>query len=274
MGEDLSYRGRFSWSADRYGLTADHVTVGANFNPEIGLVRRSAFRQSSGSARFSPRPGWRGVRKISYEGAVSYLTDMANAPESKSLDASVGLEFDNSDGVSVGVSRDYERLDSRFNLGSGVFVPVGQYTFSHGSASYTLGQQRKISGTMSLGTGEYYDGTLTTIAWSGRVEMSRQLYAEPTVSWNRVRLPEGRADTNLVSSRVTYTITPRMFTSALIQYQSRTHSLTSNARIRWEYRPGSELFIVYSDGRTTLDRGFPDLQNRSFVVKVTRLFRW
>jgi hypothetical protein len=87
-------------------------------------------------------------------------------------------------------------------------------------------------------------------------------------------VPTGDADTNVVSSRITYTISPRMFTSALIQYQSRSHTLTSNARLRWEYRPGSELFIVYSDGRSTLERGFPDLENRSFVVKVTRLFRW
>ena len=66
-----------------------------------------------------------------------------------------------------------------------------------------------------------------------------------------------------------------MFVSALVQYQKRTSSVTSNARFRWEYRPGSELFVVYSDGRTTLNStGFPDLQNRSFVVKVTRLLRW
>ena len=51
-------------------------------------------------------------------------------------------------------------------------------------------------------------------------------------------------------------------------------SISTNARFRWEYQPGSELFIVYSDGRTTpLARGIPDLQNRSFVVKVTRLFQ-
>jgi hypothetical protein len=38
--------------------------------------------------------------------------------------------------------------------------------------------------------------------------------------------------------------------------------------------PGSDLFVVYSDGRTTLSRGFPDVENRSFVVKITRLFRF
>ena len=273
-GDDTSYRGRFSWSADRYGLTFDYLDVGGNFNPEVGLVRRSAFRQSSAAARFSPRPGWRGIRKISYDADVNYLTDLENAPESKSVDGSVGFEFENSDTLDVSVSRDFERLDSRFNLGNGAYVPIGQYSFPSGKVAYTLGQQRRISGTLSAGGGNYYNGTLKTVGWSGRVEFTRQLYAEPTISWNWVSVPTGEANTNLVSTRVTYTISPRMFTSALIQYQSRTHSLTSNARLRWEYRPGSELFVVYSDGRDTLEPGFPNLVNRSFVIKVTRLFRW
>lgn len=70
------------------------------------------------------------------------------------------------------------------------------------------------------------------------------------------------------------TLSSRMFVSALIQYQSRTSNVSSNARFRWEYRPGSDLFLVYSDGRTTLNQGFPDVENRSVVVKATRLFRW
>jgi len=41
-----------------------------------------------------------------------------------------------------------------------------------------------------------------------------------------------------------------------------------------EYKPGSELFVVYSDGRTTLSRAIPDPQSRSFVVKVTRLLQF
>ena len=84
----------------------------------------------------------------------------------------------------------------------------------------------------------------------------------------------GARHNELVSSRLTYTLTPRMFVSALVQYQSRTDAVSTNARFRWEYLPGSELFVVYSDGRSTLTRGIPDLQNRSFVVKLTRLFQF
>ena len=74
--------------------------------------------------------------------------------------------------------------------------------------------------------------------------------------------------------RVTYTLSPRMFVSALVQYQSRTDSVTTNARFRWEYVPGSELFIVYNDGRNTLTRALADLENQSIIVKITRLFRF
>ncbi|MCH7749549.1 MAG: hypothetical protein IH939_15790 [Acidobacteria bacterium] len=51
--------------------------------------------------------------------------------------------------------------------------------------------------------------------------------------------------------------------------------LSTNVRLRWEYQPGSELFVVYNDQRDTeLGRGVPMLENRAFIVKVTRLFRF
>ena len=154
-----------------------------------------------------------------------------------------------------------------------VHIPVGGYDYTQLKGSYTFGPQRKVSGTAIARYGGFYEGTLHELSWKSRVEFSPQLYAEPTLSWNRVDVPWGKGSNNLASSRRTYAISPRMFASALVQYQSRSDSISTNARFRWEYRPGSELFIVYSDGRTTLTRGMPDLQNRSVVVKITRLFQ-
>lgn len=44
--------------------------------------------------------------------------------------------------------------------------------------------------------------------------------------------------------------------------------------MRWDYIPGSELFVVYSDGRDTAFGTVPTLQSRSFAVKITRLLRF
>ena len=87
-------------------------------------------------------------------------------------------------------------------------------------------------------------------------------------------MPQGSFTTRLVSTRLSYTIDPRSFLAAFLQYNSTSNTLSSNIRLRWEYQPGSELFVVYSNQRDTLASGFPALENRSFVIKLTRLFRF
>ena len=53
-----------------------------------------------------------------------------------------------------------------------------------------------------------------------------------------------------------------MFVSALLQYNSGINAVSTNARLRWEYQPGSELFVVYNEERNTLSRSFPALEPR------------
>jgi hypothetical protein len=104
--------------------------------------------------------------------------------------------------------------------------------------------------------------------------VSPQLYFEPGLSVNRVELPFGNFTTTLVTTRGTFTVTPMMFVSGLVQYNSSNNTMGANLRLRWEYTPGSELFVVYNEGRDTLLRGASAVQNRSVIVKVNRLFRF
>jgi hypothetical protein len=111
------------------------------------------------------------------------------------------------------------------------------------------------------------------MSYWGRVEVTPQLSLEPRLALNWIDLKEGAFTTNLISVRGNYTFSPRAFLGALIQYNSEAASFSSNIRFRWEYRPGSDIYVVYSDGRDTLGRGFPELETRSLVFKFTRLFR-
>ena len=70
-------------------------------------------------------------------------------------------------------------------------------------------------------TARFYSGHKTAIGVSrGRMNITPQLSVEPSVSINRVDLAEGCVHDPLVGSRVTYTMTPLMFVSALLQYNS------------------------------------------------------
>ena len=275
--DDTSHLARFVYNADRYGLQLEQLSIGKNFNPAVGFLRRTDFQRGYALARFSPRPArthMRAVRRFVYQGSIEYLENGAGRLDLRETSGSFGLELLNSDILTVSHIRDYEFIPRQFAISSGVMVPAGGYNYQSSRVSYLFGTRRRLAGTLSYQEGSLYEGTKRTLGFaSGRLELSPQLAIEPIISANWVKLPMGDFTTTVFSGRVTYTLTPRMFVSALVQDNSRAKTLTTNVRLRWEYLPGSELFVVYSDGRDTLPQGFPSLTNRAFVVKINRLFR-
>src|SRR5262245_38756708 len=78
-GDDLSYRGLFDYTGDRYGFSAERLVVEPNFLPEIGFLRRTDMRRNFVQSRFSPRPAHvPHVRKFTTQGSVNYLTNNQN----------------------------------------------------------------------------------------------------------------------------------------------------------------------------------------------------
>jgi hypothetical protein len=274
-GNDLSYRTQFSYTADRYGLALDRLVVEEHFNPEVGLLRRENFRRNFVRARFSPRTtNNRWVRKWTYEGSLDYVTDNHNRLESRELNGLFRTDFHSSDSISVEVARIFEFLPGPFTISRGVRIPIGAYHFDNLRVSYTAGAQRRLSGSSSFETGSFYEGDKQTAAFRGRMEITPQLGIEPNISLNWVDIPQGRFTDTVVGGRASFTMTPRMFVSALIQYSSSNTSLSTNVRFRWEYQAGSELFVVLTEGRSTLPPRGTELESRGFVVKINRLLRF
>ena len=279
-GRDASYQARFDYGADRYGLEVDHLLVEDDFRPEVGFLRRRNFRRTSLSGRYSPRPrSIESVRQFVLEASHDYfLTADTRLLETRQNQVAFQAELENSDQFGVRLSDSYELLQRPFfPSGGDVAIPVGGYGFTDVRLTYALGPQRLLNGRVEVATGGYFDGDITSVDLSrGRVDLLPQLAVEPSLSFNWIDLPGGSLRTDLVRARVNYTFTPRMFFSGLLQYNSASRTLGTNLRLRWEYSPGSELFVVYTEEQDT-DPLRPDrydgLRDRGFVIKLTRLFR-
>ena len=246
----------------------------------MGFTRRDNFRRSFATGRFSPRPrSIDAVRQFRVEGSFEYiLAADTGFVETRQSQLAFATEFESSDRLGVSVTDNYEFLTEPFEPGPGVTLPVGGYGFRDMEATYTGGAQRPLSGTVTVRLGEYFSGDIRTVGFSrGRVALTQQLSIEPTVSFNWVETPQGSFRTDLLVSRVTYTFTPRMFFAGLIQYNSATDTVSNNLRLRWEYTPGSELFVVYTEDRDSdplRPNRWSELRNRGFVIKVNRLLRF
>jgi hypothetical protein len=77
-------------------------------------------------------------------------------------------------------------------------------------ATYSFGSQRRLSGSLGVERGTFYDGTKTSIAiggsgrgpfGGGRLEISPRLSIEPGMSVNWVSMPQGDFRTTRSSSR-------------------------------------------------------------------------
>jgi len=274
--DDLSYQGQLDYSGDEWGMTLDHLTVDKNFNPEVGFVRRTGFHRNFASFRVTPRPrslSW--IRRFLWEGSIDYIVNGAGTLETRIQQGLFATELENGDRLFVGVTDNYEYLKEPFQIAPNIEVPVGAYSFVNKRIVYAAANQRAVSGGLTFDRGGFFGGTRTSLGYfNGRAVLSSRLSLEPSISFNWIDLPQGEFRTRIVALRSTYALTPRMFTAGIVQYSSNVETLSTNIRFRWEYQPGSELFLVYTDERNTLAPRFPTLENRAFVVKVTRLFRF
>jgi hypothetical protein len=219
------------------------------------------------------------VRKYTYQAAYEYYENGAGQVESRQATGRFNIEFNNSDTFNVEGNANFDFLATPFRPNPGSVIPVGGYHYNDSTVSYNMGQQRRLSGNVALNVGEYYNGTIRALSFSsGRYAILKQFSIEPRFSINHVELPTSKFTQKQVGARTDYGFSARMFLSALLQYSSVDHTFSSNVRYRWEYRPGSEFFVVWTDEQDTNplvpQHGSIDLRNRAFVVKMTRLFRF
>jgi hypothetical protein len=233
------------------------------------------MRKNYGYFRFSPRPrNSKRIRKLYWDGTITRIANGDGQLETRDVFGEFAIDLQNSDHFSAQVERDEEFIPRPFAIAPGITLPVARYNLETARVGYSFGPQRSFAATLLAEYGPFYGGRRSALGLSaGRLNPTLRLSIEPTYSINRVALPEGEFAATLAGSRVTYTVTPMMFASALVQYNSSTAVASTNLRLRWEYRPGSELFLVYNDERDTLAIRFPSLRNRAFVMKVNWLFR-
>jgi hypothetical protein len=290
LDDNQSYQGVVDYSPDKYGARLEFLAIGKDFDPQVGFRRRSDINRSFGSLRYSPRPkSIKSIRKFTWTGSGEYIENGIGDVDGRTVSGSFGTEFENSDVLTFSGTHVYEMLKAPFTpAGSPSPIVAGGYTFPSATVSYSFGAQRKVSGSLSAQMGEYYDGTIKSITFGAsggnmtpaRIALLKQLAVEPTISFTQIDRPGASFTTRLARTRVDYAFSPLMFASALLQYSSADRAFSTNLRYRWEYAPGSELFLVYTDERDMTPDGFTPaptvrgLRNRAFVVKINKLFRY
>ncbi len=269
-GKDKAGNIFVGWEDQRYNIQGDYLSIEENFNPEVGFVPRRGIRKSRGAFTIKFRPEERipWIREVRPSTGIEYITNQDNRVETKNFDQTLSIDFQNGSLFGLTHRVRFERLDEPFSILSTQDVAVGDYVFDEIAANLSSDRSRMFSGSINLRIGEFFDGDQDTYTAGLIFRPTHQFTTNLSWRHNDVDLPSGNFSTDLVTSRINYSFSPRMFLNALIQYNSTVKEITSNIRFNFIHKPLSDLFLVYNESRATDG----EVRERALIAKLTYVF--
>ncbi len=269
---------------DLYSARASFTSVGENYRPALGFVRRRDIRQYFGLARYTPVveiPALPFIRRFTFQGDYTYIEGQEGEKQSTELGFGGVIDFNRRDRIRVEYERQFERLEVPFFIRPNAEIPAGDYTFGIFELDGQTDSSRRTFASAEFATGDFFHGTRTDLGGSIGFRQSRHLELTGGLSHSIIDLPidNGQFDATTLSLSVLGAVSRKLFAKALIQYDNFTRDVQANIRVDWIHTPGSDLFFVFNtsyhlagDNDDLFDpRRDLILNNQVGVVKLTYL---
>ena len=227
-----------------------HTEIGENFFPALGFVNRTGIKQSElalGHTKRFSAGSWlrsfenvaRGIRVTDTDGDVQteqFVLELAKL-ENQTGDQAFLLFTDNR-----------ELLTRPFRITDEVTIPVGDYSFKRYGVDITTGGFRSLIAGLRIENGGFFSGDRSTVNASIEWQFSKFFTGKFEYEYNRIDLPEGEFNTQLLRLRTDIAFNPEWAWITTAQYDNQSELLGLNSRLQWIPRAGSEFYIIYNGG--------------------------
>ena len=267
-----AYRMEFARDTKQVSTSASYTEVGANFNPEMGYLKRENYRKWSGRifTRFRPKNklGLLEIRPhVNYDG----YWKLDGFHQSGRWHIDNHWEFRSGFEIHTGTNLVKEGVIEAFEISDSVFVSAGVYDDQEIQIMIMTNHAKPISFSSMNRIGGFFGGDRINMTPTFKIRYKDKITSEFSSNYNKVTLPGGNFTTNLLRARITYAFSPKMYIQSLLQYNSRTDQWSMNGRFIWQQSAATGLYLVYN--QTQDYDGIPlETSTKSFVVKYSYLF--
>jgi len=269
--------GSATFRSNLFDFVAEHHKIGRNFNPEVGFLERNNTVSDYLDGNFKPRPHIPGVRELNFESFLFHAPDTSGLLQTQEWQATFRALFNNGAYSDDDIIDNFaQRITTPFNLYKNIFIPVGYYRWSRHQLTYGSAEDRRLTWNVYERFGSYYDGRLNEARLRGTYRASEHLSVSLGEQWNRFRLPQGNFSILFGDVETDYSFSRFLMLSTLVQMNTaNTQGASANIRLRWNYRPDSDFFIIYTAGQrfASLAAANPmQLMEHRLAVKFTYSF--
>ncbi len=265
--------GRLLFSKRNVVADVRHYSVGPDFVPEMGFVLQNDLRRSTADASFTHWINTGHVRNVVYAGAFTYDTfyDGGFFGQRASGGATLTLESNDKIGYSYAPSR--ERVVSPFAVGP-IRIQPGDYDNLTHQINVDSNPSRPVSASAAYSHIDYWGGDRRQVSFSTNVHPTANLSVDLIYAHNIVHHPRGDFDATTLSNRVLYAFTTDFFVKSFVQWNDLDEKVSANILVGWEYRPGSEIYLVYDEVRDRFESPQLMPRNRRLLAKWTYKVRF
>jgi hypothetical protein len=273
-GENTALGGRLTYANNWFNIYAGHGITEKNFNAEMGFVTRTDDQPTIFQFSFTPRPHVLNIRELDLGGFVGHDPNTAGQLIFKEQTLNIRVLFNNSAAIdSAPEDVIYQFLGQPLHLYKDISIPAGGYRFDSHQVAYTSAGDSRMTYTASFQWGSYYTGTLKTATLTTAYRPNPHLSLALNDTLNVFRLPQGNFNIELAGLQVSYAFTRFVNLTTFLQADTaQTQAASANVRLRYTFRPDSDLYVIYNLGTRfqSLVAGNPmPIREQKFVVKVT-----
>ncbi|MEK9614083.1 MAG: hydrolase, partial [Flavobacteriaceae bacterium] len=264
----FKFLGVYNWNG--WNLRAGYTEVGENFNPEVGFLLRSAFKKPEFLIFKQWRPKNTG-KLLEVRPHISYRSywNFENIMETSFLHVDNHWVWESGFEIHTGINFTTETVLTPFSISS-VAVPIGEYNHSEFQFVLMTNANRKFYYQTRTIIGGYFGGDRVSSNNKVTLRLGDKFNASGTFNYNRLNLPEGKANVIISGARFAYSFTPRIFLQSLVQYNNVTNITSVNGRFGWLKNANTGLFVVFNIIR---DQDFTDrLNNQILTIKYSYQF--
>jgi hypothetical protein len=272
-GDDIGYRASLMYNTDRLSLFAQHFFFGDELRVGSGFLLRDDQRFTGSLFRYRIRPRFAGLRFVDFMLGTRYITREDGTFADWGVHPNSTANFNTGDGFQIGFNPVRERVEREFRVSGRLPVPADEYGLTQYYLNAFTSPGRAISAKLNFRRGDFYGGRLFNLGGEVTGSLTPRLTLTAGYNRNAVTVPSGDFTADVSFLRGTYAFSTRFTTDALLQYNSLERRVLSNVRLNLIHRPGSDLFVVFTEDRGR-EGDLGRVSNRGLVSKVTYLMRF
>ncbi len=260
---------------DLWSVSTSFSGAQEHYNPELGFLRRHAYRSYYGEAKWKPRPKF--LSKFIYQlefkpiEIVYYQSELTKQTESIWMEfRPLGFETVSGEWFEFNYQRMYDRLYEDFDL-LGHIIPAGEYWDSRWELQLDTYRGRRFSVGTFFNWGSFYTGTRTRLHFEGMWNVNKHMNISADWRRNLITLHKDHFTTDEIGGRIEYAFNPRLYTSVFGQWNNEEQEIILNYRLNWNPKPGAYFYFVVNQEVGT---GAPGWVNNSITVMAKLIWRF